>query len=219
MKNDDLAISEDLENLVGSQIQKILATQQTEPLQQLVKDLIDVLHIDPVKLATAFLYLDQATVTACINANAETLGKTNILPVATEEDDLICNSLLQPVNTVVNPSAFKPEKLKMVRYRLEVGRKHQVSIEDIKNVLISESGVERTKIGYMDIRNHYTLIDLPNGMPADIFQHLQSVEIKQHTLQIKRVNSSRKRQWQRPKGQPSKQQKQEPEEHTKMIKS
>jgi hypothetical protein len=59
---------------------------------------------------------------------------------------------------------------------------------------------DRSKIGFMDIRSNYTLIDLPLGMPPDIFQLLQTVEIKQHALQIKRVNASRKRPWQRRKG-------------------
>jgi hypothetical protein len=52
----------------------------------------------------------------------------------------------------------------------------------------------------MDMRNDYTLIDLPPGMPPDIFQLLQTIEIKHQPLQIKRVNTSRKRGWQRRKG-------------------
>lgn len=76
---------------------------------------------------------------------------------------------------------------KMVRYRLEVGRKHSVSKDDIKDALVEESGVERKMIGFIEMHHLYTLIELPEGMPHDIFHHLKSVEIKQQKLHIKRI--------------------------------
>ena len=78
-------------------------------------------------------------------------------------------------------------KAKSVRYRLDVGRKHLVSLDEIKNVLIEVSGVDRKRIGRLDIRNYYTLVDLPDGMPADIFQLLAETEINQQKLNIKRI--------------------------------
>ncbi len=197
MKYDDFAISAELEKQLVTQIQQVFATQSTEPLQQFLNQLVETLHIDPIELAAALFYQDAATLAACAQANAKAIQIVNDELPLIPEDSLIRDPLRQQITAILKPTELKPEKIKMVRYRLEVGRKHDVSIEDIKNILINESGVERTKIGYMDIRNHYTLIDLPNGMPTDIFHHLQSVEIKQQMLQIKRVGSSRKRQWQR----------------------
>jgi len=78
-------------------------------------------------------------------------------------------------------------KQKVVRYRLDIGRKHLASIEEIRAVLIEVSGVDKNRIGRLDIRNYYSLVDLPDGMPADIFQLLAEVEIKQRKLNIKRV--------------------------------
>lgn len=78
-------------------------------------------------------------------------------------------------------------KVKFVRYRLDVGRKHLVSIDEIKNVLIEVSGVDKMRIGRLDIRNYHTLVDLPDGMPADIFQLLAETELRQQKLNIKRV--------------------------------
>lgn len=213
MKNDDFALNAELENLLGAQIRKILATQTTEPLQATLNRLVKSLDINPLELAAALLFLDASTLSACVNANADALQNATAENLSKTGHNPISDPLLQQLSSIFKPSELKPEKLKMVRYRLEVGRKHQVSIEDIKDVLISESGVERAKIGHLDMRNHYTLIDLPNGMPPDIFQHLQSVEIKQHTLQIKRVTSSRKRQWQRRKGA-GKSHPKEPEPHS-----
>jgi len=87
---------------------------------------------------------------------------------------------------------FIATRNRSVRYRLNVGNKHQVKQEEIKNVLIDESGVDRKRIGRVDIRYHYTIVELPDGMPADIFQLLTEVEIRQQKLSIKRLKSQRK---------------------------
>ncbi len=88
-------------------------------------------------------------------------------------------------NNKVDKVALPRQKL--VRYRLDIGRKHLVSIEDIKATLIEVAGVDKRGIGKLDIRNYYSLVDLPDGMPADIFQLLADEEINQRKLNIKRV--------------------------------
>jgi len=83
--------------------------------------------------------------------------------------------------------------IKMVRYRLDVGSKHQVTLEELKKILIEESGVDKNNINNINIQGDYTLVELPDEMPQDIFLHLKSVEIKQHKLDIKRVKARNKR--------------------------
>lgn len=83
--------------------------------------------------------------------------------------------------------------IKMVRYRLGVGCKHQITPEELKRVLIEESGVDKNNVNNINIQSDYTLVELPDEMPQDIFLHLKSVEIKQHKLDIKRVKTRNKR--------------------------
>lgn len=83
--------------------------------------------------------------------------------------------------------------IKMVRYRLDVGCKHQVTSEELKRVLIEESGVDKNNINNINIQRDYTLVELPDEMPQDIFLHLKSVEIKQHKLDIRRVKARNKK--------------------------
>lgn len=78
-------------------------------------------------------------------------------------------------------------EIKMLRYRLDVGSNHQVTAEALKKLLIDESGVDRQYLNYLNIQADYTIVELPDAMPADIFQHLKSVEINQQKLAIKRV--------------------------------
>jgi hypothetical protein len=81
----------------------------------------------------------------------------------------------------------------MVRYRLAVGSQHQLTLETLKQVLVEESGVDKNNINNVKIQDLYTLIDLPDQMPLDIFQHLKSVEINQHKLDIRRVKARNKK--------------------------
>jgi len=84
-----------------------------------------------------------------------------------------------------------PQKIKLVRYRLDVGHQHRITVEELKKVLIEESGVDHKNIANIDIQDSYTLIELPDEMPPDIFQHLKSVEINRQRLDIRRVKNRR----------------------------
>lgn len=88
--------------------------------------------------------------------------------------------------------------IRMVRYRLSIGLKHQLNVELLKQVLVEESGVDVNNIKNVSIRNDYTLLELPDAMPPDIFQHLKTVTINQHELDIKRLKARyKKRGYQR----------------------
>ncbi|MCX7088854.1 MAG: DbpA RNA binding domain-containing protein [Methylococcales bacterium] len=184
-------MSVDSEHTFSQHIQDVLATTNTDLLQKHLGKIAENLHIQPLALAAALLHLDAATIASChAMLRPDALIPTGVAGKKQPAEQLT----LAPKNAEV------VDKQKMVRYRIEIGRDHHVSADEIKAVLIDESGVDRNSIGYLDIRSNYTLIDLPPGMPPDIFQLLQEVEIKQQPLQIKRVNSSRKRPWQRRKG-------------------
>jgi len=117
------------------------------------------------------------------------------------------DSVEKDLGEVIKEQAIvTPLKQRVVRYRLDVGRKHSASVEDIKSILIEVSGVDKNRIGKLEIRNYYSLVDLPEGMPADIFQLLTDVEINRRKLNLKRVKyqprfyrrNNKKRQSQKP---------------------
>ena len=81
---------------------------------------------------------------------------------------------------------------RFVRYRLDIGSQHQVAKEQIQAVLIEESGVDIKRIGRIDIRHDHTLVELPDGMPADIFQLLAEASIGDRKLAIKRIKTKRR---------------------------
>jgi hypothetical protein len=91
-----------------------------------------------------------------------------------------------PIPTLfVEPLDLPP--VKMQRYRLDVGKKQRVELEWLKNMLVEESGVDRNNIQNISIRNDYTLLELPDEMPSDIFLHLKNIDVNGYRLNITRL--------------------------------
>ncbi len=118
-------------------------------------------------------------------------GSLDVVPKADCRGEYISpgqlRSPMHDLSTAAQPG------IKTVRYRLGVGLKHQVTAEGLKKILIEESGVDKKNINIINIQGDYTLVELPDEMPQDIFLHLKSVEIKQHKLDIKRVKARNKK--------------------------
>ncbi|WP_031431960.1 DbpA RNA binding domain-containing protein [Methylomicrobium agile] len=106
---------------------------------------------------------------------------------------------LQPQRTQPLRQQPIPQHLKMVRYRLDVGRQHQITVEELKKMLVEESGVDKNNITHVDIQDFHTLIELPDEMPPDIFQHLKTVEINHQKLGIRRVKNRRAKKHGKPR--------------------
>ncbi len=96
---------------------------------------------------------------------------------------------------ITDKPAPAPGKLpnRNVRYRLDVGSQHQVNREEIQALLISESGVDKKRIGKIDIRPDHTIVELPDGMPSDIFQLLSEASLGNRKLALKRIKGKKNR--------------------------
>ncbi len=74
------------------------------------------------------------------------------------------------------------------RYRLEVGHRDHVKPGNIVGAIANESGLKGKMIGRIQIFNDYSLVDLPKGMPNEIFQNLKRVKIMNKELNISIFN-------------------------------
>jgi ATP-dependent RNA helicase DeaD len=70
------------------------------------------------------------------------------------------------------------------RYRLEVGHKHGVKPGNIVGAIANEAGLDGENIGHIEIDADFTLVDLPVGMPRDIFMDLKKVRVCGQQLRI-----------------------------------
>jgi ATP-dependent RNA helicase DeaD len=64
-----------------------------------------------------------------------------------------------------------------VRYRIEVGRDHGVQPKNIVGAIANEAGLDSRDIGHIKLFDSFSTVDLPEGMPKELFKHLQGVWI------------------------------------------
>jgi len=84
-----------------------------------------------------------------------------------------------------------PEK-GMERYRIEVGYKHEVKPGNIVGAIANEAGIDSQYIGRINIHDDFSLVDLPQDMPKELFKSLKYVWVSGQQLQISRLSDERK---------------------------
>jgi len=75
----------------------------------------------------------------------------------------------------------------MERFRIEVGYQHEVKPGNIVGAIANEAGLDAQHIGHIDIHTEFSLVDLPTGMPNDIFQDLRKTWVCGQRLNISRL--------------------------------
>ena len=69
-------------------------------------------------------------------------------------------------------------------YRIEVGEIHGIKPANIVGAIANEAGLEGKFIGRVVIREDHSFVDLPGGMPKEVFRSLQKVRVGGQQLQI-----------------------------------
>jgi ATP-dependent RNA helicase DeaD len=77
-----------------------------------------------------------------------------------------------------------------LRYRIEVGRTHGAEAKHIVGAIANEAGLDSRYIGRLTINDEYSTVDLPDGMPKEIFQHLRKVRVRGRQLQLSVLGES-----------------------------
>ena len=86
------------------------------------------------------------------------------------------------------PRAKRPAKSEegMETFRIEVGHNHGVLPKNIVGAIANEADIDSKFMGRIDIREDHSLIDLPEGMPKEIFEKLKKVWVAGQRLNISR---------------------------------
>ncbi|MBO9663590.1 DEAD/DEAH box helicase [Dokdonella sp.] len=71
-------------------------------------------------------------------------------------------------------------------FRIEVGHAHGVKPGNIVGAIANEAGLDSKHIGRVDIQDDHSYVDLPSGMPPEIFKHLKKVWVSGQQLRITR---------------------------------
>ncbi len=156
--------------LIKAQIQNTVSSRNLYDQRILIQNITTELNLTMTDCAAALLYLikDKAKEIGRVGTGAEKAG-------------------IPPLPFNQQPS------IRLVRYRLDLGAQHNINIDELKKVLVEESGVDINNIANVRIQDLYTLIDLPDEMPQEIFHHLKTVEINERMLDIRRVKPRNKK--------------------------
>ena len=78
----------------------------------------------------------------------------------------------------------------METFRIEVGYVHGVQPGNIVGAIANEADLESKFIGRIDIRDDYSLVDLPEGMPKELLEHLKKVRVGGQPIRIRRAEDT-----------------------------
>jgi len=72
----------------------------------------------------------------------------------------------------------------MERYRIEVGRRHGIKAGNIVGAISNEAGLDSKYIGKININQEFSFVDLPYGMPTEIFTMLKKTWVRSQRMDI-----------------------------------
>jgi len=82
----------------------------------------------------------------------------------------------------------KPRRKKsdddLLLYRIQVGKSHGAEARNIIGAIANEAGLDNQHIGALRIHDTYSTIELPDGMPKDVFNDLKKTRVCNQKLDI-----------------------------------
>lgn len=79
-----------------------------------------------------------------------------------------------------------------VRYRIEVGRRQRVEPRQIVGAIANEGGLSRDDFGRIDIRQNFSLVELPAQLPQATWDALATTRISGVLIQLSRDRGARR---------------------------
>ncbi len=87
-----------------------------------------------------------------------------------------------------NAERSRPPSPGMEAFRIEVGHQHRVQPGNIVGAIANEVGIDARDIGRIQIYDEFSTVELPQGMPKDIFHVLKKVWVSGQQLRISRAD-------------------------------
>ncbi len=167
--------------------QMVIDTIESEDLEffdGIVDELSSAHSLTPEQIASALIYLNQKDRPLKIIDKRPTKHDDPKAPSTDKRASYrqeLSSDDLEPL-----PLRAHPE-LDMVRFRIDVGRSHEVTPGDIVGAIANEAGIDSQYIGHIQLYDDFSSVDLPDGMPKEIFTHLQKVRVRQQRLNIRPI--------------------------------
>jgi ATP-dependent RNA helicase DeaD len=83
--------------------------------------------------------------------------------------------------------------IEMETYRIEVGHNHGVKPGNIVGAIANESGIDGDHIARIRIQDDYSTVELPAGIPKELFEELKKVRVAGQQLNISKMSEGAKK--------------------------
>ena len=162
-------------------ISDTLANENTKVFEQLIQEYASETGAAPLQIAAALAQLSQGETPLFLS---EKEPRINDEPRREKKERKPSNDKRKK-STGNKPVPLKdfPE-IVMRRYRIDVGSNNDVKPGNIVGAISNEADIESRYIGNIDIYDSYATIDLPDGMPKEVFMTLKNTWVQGKKLNI-----------------------------------
>ena len=178
--------------LFREQVEQAITSEDLGFFREVVRSLADREGADLEEIAAALAFLAQRE-------------RPLQLPPAQGPDiaDLARSQRTPPSRAPSRPVGPSPAPGgELQRYRIEVGRHHQVSPKDIVGAIANETGLSGRSIGRIDLFDDYSTVELPPQLPAEILEVLRRTRVRQRPLGLRAMSADEAAMAVKPMGRP-----------------
>ena len=171
----------------NQQLSETIESQDLAFFQTVINDYQQEHEADPLEVAAALVYLVQKS------RPLKPVKHVESRPARADREDRSRDrnkksERSSPRRTI--GSAIRESEAGMQTYRVEVGRDHGAEVKNLVGAIANEAGIDSKDIGRISLEDAYSTIDLPEGMPKDLFQQLRKVWVCNKQLQISLMSSN-----------------------------
>ena len=173
-------------------ISEVIATQDLSVFRAVIRSYQDEQGVELGEIAAALACMAQGGRPLLAPARADERAAAASAPVSAPRQDAIEPASEPPRARTDAPRAPRRARADdeaaprpgCVRYRLEVGSQHGVQAKNIVGAIANEAGLDSEHIGPISIGEEFSTVDLPDGMPKDLFKHLRQVWVCGRRLKL-----------------------------------
>ncbi|MGL6159370.1 DEAD/DEAH box helicase [Microbulbifer sp.] len=156
------------------------------PYRQLVEEYLAQAEADPLDVAAALAAMAQGDQPLLVKEQEHKPRERTERRERRERDEDF-ESRGRKKSGYEKDKKMPPPDKGMERFRIEVGREAGVKPGNIVGAIANEVELDSSYIGRIEIYPEYTTVDLPEGMPKEILQHLKKVRVAGKAMNIARL--------------------------------
>jgi len=163
----------------NQQLSETIESQDLSFFETVINNYTQEHNADPIEVAAALTYLVQKTRPLKPVVHKSERPARDDRP----QRDSRTDRERSPRRSSQRTTEHKAEQ-GMDSFRIEVGKNDGVEAKNIVGAIANEAGIDSKDIGRITINENYSIVDLPKGMPRDLYQQLRKVWVNNKQLNI-----------------------------------